>query len=277
MSDIKLRKIKHQDKERIYDMTRNIWGGNDYIPKVFEELVEDSRSNLMGIESNGRIIALSNLFLIDKNTGWLEALRVDPEFTGKGWGKMMVKHMCHFAIDKGLSELFFSTYYRNKASINLNEKFGFRKYATFTNLSLNLENKKLENDNKDIELQSLDKEVYKRIVWNDWFAVPEGKKLVKDRFPKVARIIVNGNEFLISENHKERTSLEISPVNDSSIDYETVKSIINYAVKEGYREAHLMLASDIALNPFTENNFEYMERSEDVYIFSVKKTDLKLR
>lgn len=277
MSDIKLRKVEYSDKERVYEMTKNIWRGNDYIPGVFEELVKNGRSHFLGIEKHGKLIALANLYLIDESFGWLEALRVDPELTGKGWGKKMVESICYFAIDKGLSELFFSTYYRNKASINLNEKFGFMRYETFTNLALDLENTKSGNDYKALQLLPFSNEKCERVVWNDWFAIPEGKKIVEDRFPKISKVMINKNKFLLSENHKERTTLEISPVKISNVDYDTVKAITDYAVKNGYKKAHLMLATDISLNPFVENAFKYREKTEDVYLFTAKTDELKLR
>ncbi|MGC9385004.1 MAG: GNAT family N-acetyltransferase [Kosmotogaceae bacterium] len=277
MSDIKLRKLEYSDKERVYEMTKNIWRGNDYIPGVFGELVKDSRCKFLGIEKHYKLIALANLYLIDENSGWLEALRVDPEFTGKGWGKKMVENMCRFAIDKGLNELFFSTYYRNKASINLNEKLGFIRYETFTNLAIDLENVKLGNNYNDLQLLPFSNEKCERTVWNDWFAIPEGKKLVEDRFPKISKVMINENEFLLSENHKERTTLEISPVKISTVDYDTVKAITDYAIKNGYKKTHLMLATDIDLKPFIENGFEYREKTEDVYLFTAKTDKLKLR
>jgi N-acetylglutamate synthase-like GNAT family acetyltransferase len=277
LSGIKLRKIEYSDKERIHEMTKNIWRGNDYIPGVFEELVKDSRSHFLGIEEHGKLIALANLYLIDESSGWLEALRVDPELTGKGWGKKMVQNMCRFAIDKGFNELFFSTYYRNKASINLNEKLGFMRYETFTNLVLDLKKMKSGNDYKALQLLPFSNERCERVVWNDWFAIPEGKKIDEDRFPRISKVIVNENEFLLSENHKERTILEISPVKISIIDYNTVKAITDYAVKNGYKKTHLMLATDINLKPLTEYGFNYREKTEDVYLFTAKTDELKLR
>jgi N-acetylglutamate synthase-like GNAT family acetyltransferase len=277
LSGIKLRKIEYSDRERVYEMTKNIWRGNDYIPSVFEELVKDSRSDFLGIEKHGKLIAFANLYLVDETSGWLEALRVDPELTGKGWGKKMVENMCCFAIDKGLNELFFSTYYRNKVSINLNEKFGFMRYETFTNLALDLENVKLGYDDNALQLLPFTNEKCERIVWNDWFAIPEGKKLAEDRFPKISKVMINENEFLLSENHKERTTLEISPVKISNVDYDTVKAITDYAVKNGYKKTHLMLATDISLKPFIENGFKYREKTEDVYLFTAKTDELKLR
>ncbi|MFO7882018.1 MAG: GNAT family N-acetyltransferase [Kosmotogaceae bacterium] len=277
MSDIKLRKVEYQDKERIFEMTKNIWRGNDYIPGVFKELVKDNRSNLLGIEKQGVLIAFANLYLIDESTGWLEALRVDPELTGMGWGKMMVENMCRHAIEKELEELFFSTYYRNKASINLNEKLGFKKCATFTNLYLDLEKLNMENDKDNFTILPSNRKVHERTVWNDWFAIPKGKVLVEDRFPKIARMLVNGNEFLLSEDHKERETLEISPVKIVALNYDTVKEVVSYAVKKGYIEIHLMLANYINFKPFIENGFEYREKPEDVFLFSAKTNELKLR
>ncbi len=277
LSDIKLRNVKYQDKERIYHMTKNIWRGNDYIPKVFKKLVEDKRSNMMGIEKEGTLIAFANLYMIDENTCWLEALRVDPEYTRMGWGTMMVEKLCHFAIEKDIRELFFSTYFRNKASINLNKKLGFERYATFTNLHTDLNELTPKNAGKDFTILPATKTIFDRIVWNDWFAIPEGKRLAEDRFPKIKRMQVNGNEFLVSENHKENEQLEISPVKIIKLDNDSVKALISYAVMKGYKEAHLMLATDIDKRPFIDNGFEYREKSEDVFLYSAKTTELDLR
>ncbi|AEC52763.1 acetyltransferase [Pyrococcus sp. NA2] len=127
-----IRKARPEDKPFIEEIARLTWGGGDYIADVFDEWVGD---NFYVLEINGKVIGTVKLTILPGKVGWLEGLRVHPNYRRRGYGKML--H--NFIIDVGkklaregkIEALEFATYFLIRESISMAEKTGFYVKAKF--------------------------------------------------------------------------------------------------------------------------------------------------
>ncbi|NJF25016.1 GNAT family N-acetyltransferase [Thermococcus sp. Bubb.Bath] len=131
-----IREAKPEDKPFIEEISRLTWGGEDYLARVFDEWIEDG--DFYVLELDGRVIGTAKLTLLPNKVGWMEGLRVHPDYRGRGFGRML--H--NFIVQRGrelveegkIEALEFATYFLNRESIAMAKKDGFSVIAKFFNL-----------------------------------------------------------------------------------------------------------------------------------------------
>ena len=63
-------------------ITRQIWEGDDYVPKVWSEWLFDPEGLLAIAEFKGKVVGFGKLTKLSQHDWWLEGLRVHPQFEG---------------------------------------------------------------------------------------------------------------------------------------------------------------------------------------------------
>jgi GNAT superfamily N-acetyltransferase len=123
-----VRKIRHSDKGEVLEISSKIWGGNDYLPHVFDEWFADPKSHLYGVEADDRIVAIGNMRLVDGGKiGWMEGLRVHPDYRKRGFANMLTYHFVDLGRKLNVERLRYSTGGNNRASLKLARKAGFNR------------------------------------------------------------------------------------------------------------------------------------------------------
>jgi GNAT superfamily N-acetyltransferase len=103
-----------------------VWEGHDYIPLVFERWLKDKNCHFYGVDADGRVVAVGNLHLIEnKRTGWMEGLRVHPDFRGKGYANELTRFFVGKGEDLGVERLRYTTGENNFVSLKLAANAGF--------------------------------------------------------------------------------------------------------------------------------------------------------
>jgi RimJ/RimL family protein N-acetyltransferase len=121
----KVKRVTGSDREAVLEISRHIWNGYDYLPSVIDEWLKDPNSNIYGVEVDERLVAIANLRLVDDGrTGWMEGLRVHPDYRGKGYAHMLTRELMEKAKELGVEKLRYTTSTRNEASLKLAEKYG---------------------------------------------------------------------------------------------------------------------------------------------------------
>jgi N-acetylglutamate synthase-like GNAT family acetyltransferase len=127
-----IREAKPEDKSFIKEIARLTWGGEDYLARVFDEWLGD---NFYVIELGGKVIGTAKLTLLPNKVGWMEGLRVHPNYRGKGYGKLLHDFILwkgeELAEEGKIEALEFATYFLNKESIEMARKTGFLVKARF--------------------------------------------------------------------------------------------------------------------------------------------------
>ena len=128
-----IREAQPEDRPFIEEISHLTWGGEDYLARVFDEWVKDG--NFYVLEVDGKVIGTAKLTLLPGKVGWLEGLRVHPDYRGRGYGRLLHNFMLglgeRLAQEGKIKDLEFATYFLNRESISLAERTGFRVKAKF--------------------------------------------------------------------------------------------------------------------------------------------------
>jgi N-acetylglutamate synthase-like GNAT family acetyltransferase len=121
-----IRKLRNSDREDIMEISRHIWEGHDYLSSVVDQWLRDPISHFYGVEVEGHVVAVGNIRLVeDGRTGWMEGLRVHPEYRGRGFANDITRHIVRKAECLGVERLRYTTSDENVASLKLAKMAGF--------------------------------------------------------------------------------------------------------------------------------------------------------
>ena len=278
---IRFRAIRRDDRERLRAIATRVWEGHDYLPAVFDRWVEEPGSYFGGLELDGRLVGCGRVQRFDERRGWLEGLRVDPDVHRQGLGRQMSRHIMRTALEMGFTELMFSTYFDNRASITIGEGFGFRRLTTFTNLE---REKPKAADAPARAPGSTAVRIYAGLpratgfVANDWLFVPADVPDLARHLPNARTVTDGAGTLLLCDNAKNPGWLEIGwlgapggGVSGACLDF-----VLETARTEGREGIHLMLPAGMPLGPFAERGFRVFEQEGDVYVYAARAEALRL-
>lgn len=180
-----IREAKPEDKPFIEEIARLTWGGEDYLARVFDEWVRDG--NFYVLELEGKVIGTAKLTLLPKRVGWMEGLRVHPDYRGRGFGRML--H--NFIVSKGkelaeegkIDALEFATYFLNRESIAMAKKNGFKIVKRYYIMGKAVEEIKPSkpSDSTIASLEEFEYEKYIPVGWKFVHKVPEALEWLKEK------------------------------------------------------------------------------------------------
>lgn len=78
------RPAQENDTADMYEITKDLWDGHDYVPQMWAEWLADPYGALLVAEYEGRVIGLGKLSRQSDRDWWLHGLRVHPEYQGRG-------------------------------------------------------------------------------------------------------------------------------------------------------------------------------------------------
>lgn len=182
--NINIRVAQPKDKEDILKVCAKIWKGNDYIFNVIDEWLKNENSYFFVLEYDGKITHFERLRIPSDTDGWMEGLRGDTEYRGKGLAKKLSQYIIDFSKNKGLKVVRAATYFKNDMSIKLTKQLGFSVSFDFLFAWKKIENNNTSQINqKPVQLTKKDlsklmeyinnshlfKKDYKNFITNGWF------------------------------------------------------------------------------------------------------------
>lgn len=108
-----------------------VWEGEDYIATVIEEWLADSTGAVIVADLDGTVAGYGHRVQLLPGYLWLEGLRVDPAFRGRGIAKALTASLLETARLPRQSRVALSTYLDNQAAIAVIEAAGFQRVAGF--------------------------------------------------------------------------------------------------------------------------------------------------
>src|SRR5258708_927778 len=105
-------------------MTRDVWGGQDYIPPVFDEWIEEAGAACQAAEVDGVVVGLQRLRPYAPGLIWYEGLRVASTHRRQGVARAMLQSAIAEARQQGFREMRLAT--GNPGAVQLFESEGFR-------------------------------------------------------------------------------------------------------------------------------------------------------
>jgi RimJ/RimL family protein N-acetyltransferase len=277
VGDITFRAIRPDDRERLLQIAARVWEGHDYLPRVFDRWVDQPGAYFGGMELGGRLVGCGRVLSFDGRRGWLEALRVDPDLQQRGLGREMSRHVIRVALALGLRELMFSTYFGNRASIAISERFGFRRLATFTHLDREVRTGPVPPPAGGVTITA-GMRLREGIACNDWFFVPADVPGREDHFPGAREVSGSGATLLLCDNVKNPDWLEIAHLSapGGAVPGACLDVVLAAAHAEGRVGVHLMLPEGMALDPFVARGFAFEEQPRDVYLYAGRAEELRV-
>jgi len=126
MEDI--RPLRQSDKDDILEISKHTWEGHDYLPYFFDAWIKDKDSHTAAIERNGHVVALANLRVIENGrTGWMEGLRVHPDYRGQGLASTLTHHVVKLAEEIMVERIRYTTAVGNEQSLHLGKSVGMER------------------------------------------------------------------------------------------------------------------------------------------------------
>ncbi len=77
------------DTADVMELTRTIWQGEDYVPAVWAEWLEDCQGWLAVAQYGVHVVGLCKLSRLGAGEWWLQGLRVHPEHEGRGFASRL--------------------------------------------------------------------------------------------------------------------------------------------------------------------------------------------
>lgn len=119
------------DTPTVLAFARRIWDGGDYLPEVWGEWLADSEGMLAVAEYGGRVVGTIKLTHLGAEDWWLEGLRVDPDYQGRGIANHLHRLMQQRWETNGGGILRLATTSVNVAIHHLCERDGFQRIAEY--------------------------------------------------------------------------------------------------------------------------------------------------
>ncbi len=128
----RFRKVAQADKDRVLEISSQIWDGEDFIKYVFDAWVMDTEGEFTLGEKDGRIVGYAKYTRLNDLEVWLEGIRVDEKYANQGFGKAITQYYISRAKAEGAEVIRLSAYAESRESIKIVESLGFKKDGYFS-------------------------------------------------------------------------------------------------------------------------------------------------
>jgi len=108
-ASVEIRPVRATDRERVGEITADVWEGHDYIARVFDEWVSDPGAWFQAAEVEGELVGVQRLRPIAAEIVWYEGLRVASSHRRRGLARAMLTAAVAQARGLGFKELRLAT------------------------------------------------------------------------------------------------------------------------------------------------------------------------
>lgn len=125
-----VRQARLDDHEDVAAFTEDTWDERDvgdYIPEIFPEWVESDGPDQQTVvaEVDGQPVGICQARMLTDDEGWLQGMRVDPEYRGADHGRAMVDHLFGWSRDQGATVARNMVFGWNTAGMGQSRAVGF--------------------------------------------------------------------------------------------------------------------------------------------------------
>lgn len=130
--EARVRPARESDREPLMSFIKDVWGGHDYIPNVWDEWLRDRRGKMFVVEVDGVPVGMNRVSFPQDGSAWFQGARIHPEYRGKGLATMLGENSMKFAAERGLRVFRLTTGSRNYASRRQTARMQFSELARFS-------------------------------------------------------------------------------------------------------------------------------------------------
>ena len=107
------------------ELTRDIWDGHDYLPRVFDDWVSEAGATFQAVELDGGVVGLQRLRPYASRLVWYEGLRVASTHRRQGLARAMLASAIAEAREQGFREMRLAT--GNPSAVSLFDSADFER------------------------------------------------------------------------------------------------------------------------------------------------------
>lgn len=100
--DAKVRPARQSDKKPLMSFIKDVWGGHDYIPYVWDWWMKDPNGKMFVVEVDRVPVGMNRVRFLEDGSAWFEGVRVHPDFRGKGLATMLGENSMRVAKERGI-------------------------------------------------------------------------------------------------------------------------------------------------------------------------------
>lgn len=115
---------------------KDVWGGHDYIPNVWDDWIRDRSAKMYVLEADGKVVGLNRIRFPEDGSAWFEGVRVHPDYRGHGLATMLGENGMKVAARRGVRTFRLTSNSRNKQAHRQIARMGFKEVARFSIYSL---------------------------------------------------------------------------------------------------------------------------------------------
>jgi GNAT superfamily N-acetyltransferase len=178
--DALVRPARTSDKAPLMSFIKDVWGGHDYIPKVWDHWIRDTKNRMFVVVADGVPVGMNRIRFLEDGSAWFEGARVHPRYRGRGLGSMLGENSMKVARGLGINTFRLTSGSRNHTAHRQIARIKFREVARFSIY----EQSRLQRREGDAEavpkggtwkaLQLMKKSAEYRlgggVFWHDWGA-----------------------------------------------------------------------------------------------------------
>ena len=123
--ELSLRPVRPADRERVIEITQDVWEGRDYVPRVFDDWVADASAAFQALEVDGQVVGVHRIRAYGPGLIWYEGLRIASTHRRRGLGRAMLHSAIAEAREQGFKEMRLAT--QNEPAAALFESAGFQR------------------------------------------------------------------------------------------------------------------------------------------------------
>ncbi len=191
----KVRPARLTDKGPLMSFIKDVWGGHDYIPRVWDDWMHDRHGKMFVVEVDGVPVGMNRIRFLEDGSVWFEGARVHPDYRGRGLATLLGENSMRVARERGSTVFRLTSGSRNKTAHRQIAKIGFDEAARFSVYEPKEETKLNPTEEAESVRQSSAAEVSrafmrtrefrlgKGVFWHNWAAA----SITPDLLRKLAR------------------------------------------------------------------------------------------
>jgi len=130
--EAKVRSARAADKAPLMSFIKDVWGGHDYIPSVWDRWLRDRQGRVFVVEAGGVPVGMSRVRFLEDGSAWFEGARVHPALRGRGLASMLGERSMEFAEARGARVFRLTSGSRNRAAHRQIRRMKFSESARFS-------------------------------------------------------------------------------------------------------------------------------------------------
>ena len=129
--EVEVRPARPSDKAPLMSFIKDVWGGHDYIPQVWDIWIRDTKNRMFVVVVDGVPVGMNRIRFMDDGSAWFEGARIHPRFRSQGLGTMLGENSLEVAKRMGVRTYRLTSGSTNHPAHRQIARIGFREVARF--------------------------------------------------------------------------------------------------------------------------------------------------